>query len=73
MSNDADNFAVSFHRFQVFLDDFLAQVILPLLGGLGESLLLGFVPSYINKIIDLGITRTGRILIGTRPRGEIVP
>ena len=44
MGNNSDSFAIAFHGFEILLDDLLAQIILPFLGGLGESLLLGFVP-----------------------------
>merc|ERR1712071_137289 len=44
VGNNSDSFAIAFHGFKILLDDLLAQIILPFLGGLGESLLLGFVP-----------------------------
>lgn len=52
MSNNTDYFAVTFHGPQLLFNDFLAQVILPLLGSLGEGLLLGFVPSREETIVQ---------------------
>jgi hypothetical protein len=51
MGNNSDDFAVAFDSLKVLLNDPLAQVILPLLRGFGESLLLGFVPLNIAKVI----------------------
>ena len=46
MSDDADNSAVLLDLGQVFFDGLLSIFVLPLLGGLGESLLLGLVPRH---------------------------
>lgn len=45
MGNDTDELAVADHFLEVILDGLLAQIVGPLLGGLGESLLLARVPS----------------------------
>lgn len=44
VSNDPDDLAVTDHFLKVTLDGLATQIILPLLGGLGESLLLALVP-----------------------------
>lgn len=44
MSNDPDDFAILDHFFEVLLYGLEPQTVLPLLGGLGERLLLGLVP-----------------------------
>lgn len=44
MRDDADELAVADHLLKVVLDRLLAQIVGPLLGGLGESLLLAHVP-----------------------------
>lgn len=44
MGNDAHDFAILDDLFQVALNALLAQIILPLLGRLGECLLLALVP-----------------------------
>lgn len=42
--NDADDLAVADHFLEVIFDRLLAQIVGPLLGGLGESLLLARMP-----------------------------
>lgn len=44
VSNDADHSAVTDDLLEVFLDGLASEIVLPFLGGLGEGLLLGFVP-----------------------------
>lgn len=46
VGDNADDFAVTEHLAEVIFNALLAQIIAPLLAGLGESLLLGFVPGY---------------------------
>ena len=45
MADDSDNFAVLLHLVEVLHNTDLTTFILPALGGLGECLLLGAVPS----------------------------
>lgn len=49
MRDDPDDFAVLDHLFEIPLDGFLAQIVLPLLGRFRESLLLALVPEEILK------------------------
>lgn len=49
MSDDTDGLAVADHLLERILDRLLAQIVGPLLRGLGESLLLGRVPLQLRK------------------------
>lgn len=60
MSNDTDELAVADHFLEVVLDGLLAQIIGPLLGGLGESLLLARVPFGIRRMNETGLQFIGR-------------
>lgn len=45
VNEDTNNFAVTDHLAEVIFDGLLAEIIGPLLAGLGESLLLARVPA----------------------------
>lgn len=49
VSDDTDELAVADHLLERILDRLLAQIVGPLLRGLGESLLLGRVPLHLRK------------------------
>lgn len=49
VSNDPDDFAILDHFLEVLLDGLEPQTVLPLLGGLGERLLLGLVPGTLKS------------------------
>ena len=51
MNQDADDLAVADHLVEVIFDGLLAQVIGPLLAGLGESLLLARIPARIQSMV----------------------
>lgn len=57
MGNNTDNTTVLLHLSEVLLDFLLANLIEPLLGGLGESLLLGTVPSVTKDKVCMGLIR----------------
>lgn len=53
MGDHTDDLAVAEHLAEIVLDALLAEIIGPLLAGLGESLLLALVPGRFNlKMMD---------------------
>ena len=48
MGNDTNSTAILLHLGKVLLNDFLAHLVLPLLGSIGKSLLLRLVPEERN-------------------------
>ena len=68
VGNDADDFAVALHRLQIPLDHLLAEIVLPFLGGLGEGLLLGLVPSMRQGCkVNMGSSLISMVLRGDMP------
>ena len=52
MNQNTDDFAVTDHLAEVVFDGLLAEIISPLLAGLGESLLLARVPAISNADVS---------------------
>jgi hypothetical protein len=66
VADDADHRAVLLHPLQILLDLLLALVIAPLLGGLGESLLLGLVPDNKRRLSSQVLLKTACALCGAQ-------
>lgn len=69
MHQDANDLAVADHLVEVVLDGLLAEVVGPLLAGLGERLLLARVPAQVPCRLAKG-KETEADLVGAMPIGD---